>query len=168
MLERKPKQNNKPLSIYYLCRIQKLRNITNKSLKFSATDLKHGKHHYKYLAAGKTVQGSDCTVSTRRVWLLPVQHFLPVQKENKRFSFALAAFCTPFLLVQGSAQAPDRRGVISGLQLPVQSLTSGTRTFASQPRAADWTSLHAVLRLWNASDLASDTIKITNYRAQWE
>lgn len=82
---------------------------------------------------GKQLQGQDCMVSTRRVWLLPVQHFLPVQKETKRLSFSLAALCTPFLLVQGSAQAPDRRGVISGLQLPVQSLTSGTRTFASQP-----------------------------------
>jgi len=43
MLEKKPKQNNKPLSIHYLRRIQNLRNITNKTLKFSATDLAHGK-----------------------------------------------------------------------------------------------------------------------------
>lgn len=92
------------------------------------------KHHYKYLAAGKTVQWNDCVVSTRRVWLLPVQHFLPVQKESKRLLFALAAFYTPFLLVQSSAQAPDRRGLISGLHIPIQSLTSGTRTFASQLR----------------------------------
>lgn len=34
--------------------------------------------------------------------------------------------------------------------------------------AAGWTLLHTVSRLWNASELASDTIKITNYRAQWE
>lgn len=125
MLERKPKQNNKPLSIYYLCRIQKPRNITKKSLKFSATDLKYGKHHYKYLAAGKTVQWNDCMVSTRRVWLLPVQHFLPVQKESKRLSFALANFfwCRALHKLQ-----PAEDWSLGSA--PVQSLTSGTRTFA--------------------------------------
>lgn len=73
-----------------------------------------------------------------------------------------------FLLVQSSAQAPARRGLISGLRSrSVPDLWHQDFCLPAQS-AVDWTLLHAASRLWNASDSASDTIKITNYRAQWE
>lgn len=164
MLERKPKQNNKPLSIYYLCRIQKLRNITNKSLKFSATDLKYGKHHYKYLAAGKAEQWKDCMVSRRRVWL---QHFY--QCKGKAGGLSLPWQC--FILHFSWCRALHRLQTAEDWSLGSAPLSPWPLAPGLLPPSSECWGLDLAARGAEAlecSDWAAETIKITNYRAQWE
>lgn len=134
MLEKKPKQNNKPLSIYYLCRIQKLGNITNKSLKFSATDLEPGK-------ASLSVPGWRGNSAGERRHGRSEKGLIAASRSNsyrrkgraRDFCSASAALYTPFLLVQSSARAPEPQG--TDPWAPAQSLTSAARSFASQPGA---------------------------------
>lgn len=111
MLEKKPKQNNKPLSIYYLCRIQKLGNITNKSLKFSAPDLEHGKASlsvpgWRGNSAGERRHGGS------EKGLIAASRSNSYQRKGRARDFcsASAALYTPFLLVQSSARAPEPQG----------------------------------------------------------
>lgn len=169
-LEKKPKQNNKPLSIYYLCRIQKLGNITNKSLKFSATDLEHGKASLSVPgwwgnSAGERPHGRN------EKGLIAASRSNSYQRKGKArgFCFALAALCTLFLLVQSAAQAPGPQRIDPWAPSPPSVPDLWRQVFCLPAHSTvNRTSLHAASRLWNASDSASDTIRITNYRAQWE
>ena len=170
MLEKKPKQNNKPLSIYYLCRIQKLRNTTNKSLKFSATDLEHGKASLSIPgcwgnSAGEQLHGRN----EKGLIAASCSNSYQCKVKARGFRSALAAFYTLFLLVQSSAQAPEPQRTDPWAPTPRSVPDLWHQVFCLPAQSTvDWTSLPAVSRFWNASDLASDTIRITNYRAQWE
>lgn len=170
MLEKKPKQNNKPLSRYYLCRIQKLRNITNQSLKFSAPDLEHGKTSLSVPGCwgdsaeerphGHREKGLIAASSSNSYWS---------KVKPRDFCSALAAFHSLFLLVQSSAQAPEPQRIDPCAPTPRSAPDLWRRVFCLPAHSTvGWTSLHTVSRLWNASDLASDTRRVTNYRAQWE
>lgn len=65
-----------------------------------------------------------------------------------------------------TSSRPQRTGLWALLPSSPWPLAPGLLPPSSS--AEDWTLVHAALRLWNASDLASETIKITNYRAQGE
>lgn len=123
MLEKKPKQNNKPLSRYYLCRIQKPRNITNKSLQFLATNLEHGKASLSIPGCWGN-SGRERLHGHSETGLIAASCSNSYQSESERLSLCLGS--TLLYIVCYRALTP-------GLLLPAQSLTPGTRFFAPSP-----------------------------------
>lgn len=153
MLEEKPKHNNKPLSIYYSYRIPNLRNAANKSLQFSATDLVHAEA--SWCTPGWWGSGGENRAMRKA---RPSTGPRAVRTSAQGFYSGLAAHDTLLCWCRLCTRSRN---------MEHWSLCHHPQV-GPQPLAPQLSLWHMASGLWNASDLASNTISITNYGAQWE
>lgn len=152
MLEKKPKHTNKPLSIYYLYRIQNLRSHANKSI------CSHRSRARKSIIIRARLVGKWqlAHAHEEKGWVLHC--LLCSSHQCKRLSLRLSSrlFSSSFSAELRARSRTDPWAPRSDPALWLHVLCLPARSTVTR------SSLHTASGLCNASDLTSDPISITN------